>query len=251
MGESPLTRNIRRASQLTNRRSPILLAAAGITGTIVTAYLSGRASWKAANVIRDIEEEQGASEDPVQRTKDRAKAVWPLYVPTVISGTGTIASIAMSNKISSGRTAAAVSAYALTERAFSEYKEKVVEQIGENKELAIRDKIAEEKVQRNNPAKTIVLGSGQVLCCELYTKRYFMCDMETLKRTTNEINAAIISDLYVNLDVFYDSVGLPHTSHSNELGWDSDRLLELVFTTVLSEDGRPCIAFDYNYIKPI
>lgn len=249
--DNQISTNLRRVAKSTNKRSPILFAAAGIIGTAVTAYLSGRASWKAANIIRDAEEEHAVAADPIQRTKERVKAVWPLYIPTVLSGTGTVASIAMSNKVWAGRTAAAVSAYAFTENAFSEYKAKVVEQIGSNKELAIRDKIAEEKVHSNTPDKTIVLGSGQVMCCELYTKRYFMSDMETLKRSLNEVNAMIITDLYVTLDTFYDMVGLPHTSHSNELGWDSGKLLELVFSTVLSEDGRPCIAFDYSYIKPI
>jgi hypothetical protein len=89
------------------------------------------------------------------------------------------------------------------------------------------------------------------MCCELYTRRYFMCDMEQLRKAQNDINAQIVNDLYVTLDEFYDKISIMPTAHSSELGWDSDRLMELEFSTVLSEDGRPCLAFDYNYIKPI
>ena len=75
--------------------------------------------------------------------------------------------------------------------------------------------------------------------------------METLRRAENQLNKLIVNDLYVTLDEFYDILGLPGTSVSQSVGWNSDRLMELQFSTVISEDGEPCLAFDYNYVKPI
>jgi hypothetical protein len=78
-----------------------------------------------------------------------------------------------------------------------------------------------------------------------------MSDMETLRKAQNDVNMAIFDQIYVTLDYFYSLIGLSTTSHSNELGWDSDRLLELEFSTTLTENGKPCLTFCYNYLKPI
>ncbi len=75
--------------------------------------------------------------------------------------------------------------------------------------------------------------------------------METLKKAQNDINARIINEMYVTLDELYDILGLSYTSNSSELGWNSDKLMELRFSTVMAEGGEPCLAFDYNYTKPI
>jgi hypothetical protein len=90
-----------------------------------------------------------------------------------------------------------------------------------------------------------------VLCCELYTRRYFKSDMEALRKAQNDINSKIIHELYVTLDELYNLLGLTSTSVSGNLGWDSDKMLELQFSTVLTENGEPCLAFEYNYLKPL
>lgn len=242
---------VKRAGQLTNRQSPAILTALGITGVITTAYLAAKASFKASDVIRADEIKNGEIVDPIDRLKYYTPKVWQLYIPAGVAGATTIGAIVYSNRLSSSRTAAAVSAYALTEKAFSQYREKVVDEIGKHKEQFVRDDIARDIVAENPPGKTIVIGSGEVLCCELHTGRYFMSDMEKLKRAQNEINLQSLHDLYVTLDSFYEFIQIPTTAHSSELGWDSDKLMELEFSTVLTDDGRPCLAFNYNYIKPI
>lgn len=233
--------------------SPSILVGFGVAGTALTAYLAARGSFEASALIREVEKQEG----PVLGAKEKIKAytpvVWRCYIPAATSGVATIACIVGSTNIQGKRTAAAVSAYSLTEKAFSEYRDKVKDQIGKHQEQVIRDEVARDHVEKNAPrnGEVIVAGSGNVLCCELYTKRYFMSDMETLRKSQNDINQSIVNTLYVSLDDFYDMIGLPQTSTSSDLGWDSDRLMELEFSTVLSEDGRPCLAFNYNYIKPI
>ncbi len=75
--------------------------------------------------------------------------------------------------------------------------------------------------------------------------------MEILRKAQNGINAKINSEPYVVLSEFYELIGLPYTSNSGNLGWDSDRQLQLQFSTVLSETNEPCLSFDYNYTKPL
>lgn len=226
--------------------SPEILTALGVSGVITTAYLTAKATFQAADQLSAYPTIQ----IPDVPVKEQAKVVWKCYIPPAISGVATIACIVGASRVNGRRTAAAVTAYSLTERAFSEYKEKVVEQIGKGKEQKIRDELAQAAVNQTSK-EVVILGSGQVLCCELYTHRYFKSDMETLRKAQNDINARIASDVYVPLDEFYELLGLPYTSASNAIGWDSDKQMELRFSTVLSESGEPCLAFEYNYVKPL
>lgn len=239
------------ATKTVKSNSPEILTALAVSGVVTTAYLTGKASFKANNFIEEVEEENGFAVDPKIRFKIRVKLVWKYYIPAGVAGAVTIGCIIGSSKANGRRTTAAVTAYSLTEKAFTEYKEKVVEQIGKGKEQEITDKLAQARVENSPPGQIIVAGSGSVMCCELYTRRYFRSTMETLRKAQNDVNERVNSERYVTLDDFYDLVGLPNTSASNSLGWDSDKLMELKFSTVLSENGEPCLAFDYNYVKPL
>jgi Family of unknown function (DUF6353) len=232
--------------------SPEILTALGVGGVVATSILSTKATAKSIREIDAMEHNDGIAVANKERIKDRIRLVWKNYIPPVISGVVTIGCIIGSNRAGGNRTAAAVAAYSLTERAFSEYKEKVVEQLGEGKEQKIRDEIAAEKVQKN-PSREVMITSvsGHVLCCELYTGRYLFSDMESLRRACNDLNKILIDQIYASLDEFYDLIGLSYTSNSCNLGWDSDRFLELHFSTVMSDNGEPCLAFEYNYVKPI
>lgn len=230
--------------------SPEILTALGVTGVVTTSYLTAKAAVEAAKEI-DFHENQSVI--PLSN-KEKFKLVWRSYIPAAASGVLTTVCIIGASQASGRRTAAAVTAFTVTEKAFSEYKEKVVEQIGINKEQKIKDEIVQDAVKANPPSTQVIFaGSGHVLCCELFTKRYFRSDMETLKKAQNEVNEKIYSDLYVMMSEFYDLIGLPHTSHSDYVGWDSQKPMELLFSAVLSDgpDPEPCMGFDYNYTKPL
>lgn len=246
---------LNRSLTLLKRNSPEILTGLGIAGVVSTAYLTAVACFKAD---KELDEAFGrprtnGNEEPAT-LKEQALEVWKLYIPPTVSGVATIACIVGSQKASGRRTAAAVAAYSFTEKAFSEYKDHVVEQIGKGKEQKIRDEIAQKNVSENPPSESkelLILGKGQVLCCELYTGRYFMCDMETLRKAENDLNAMVVNSIhYASLSDFYDLIGLDHTSTSDNLGWDTDKLLELQFSHALSPDGTPCLTFDYNYVRP-
>jgi hypothetical protein len=231
--------------------SPEILTGVAIVGVGLTAYLTAKASFTACDVIRSDEEHGGTASDPKQRLKERFKHTWKLYIPAGVSGLVTVGCIVGASKANANRTAAAVTAYSLTERAFSEYREKVVEEIGKNKEEKIRDAVAQDRLNKLPMGSVIVTGAGDVLCCETYTGRYFRSQMETLRKAQNDINAQIVQQLYVPLDEFYDLIGLPHTSDSDKLGWNDGKQMELIFSTALSEKQEPCMTFAYNYVKPL
>ena len=222
--------------------APTIIAGLGISGTITTAVLAADAGFKSAKRLSE--------KSPEITPREIFEETWDLYIPAVLSGTATIGCIVLSNRLNSKRAAAAYSLLAVSERAFEEYREKVVGVIGEKKEQKLKDEIAQERVNKN-PSSVIVAGDGSVICCELFTGRYFKSDMEKLRKAQNDINARVMQELYVCLDEFYYLVDLEPTSSSGHCGWDSSRLMELDFSTVLTPDGKPCLAFNYNYVKNI
>lgn len=229
-----------------------ILTALGISGVVTTSYLTSRAAFAAADVIRKHEELYGTEEDPKERLKERTKLVWRLYIPAGVSGAATIGCIIGATRSNTSRTTAAVTAYTVSERAFNEYREKVAEQIGKGKEQKIRDEIAQDAVDKNPLSREVVIaGAGEITCYELFTGRYLKSDMETLRKAENRVNAIMLSGTYVTLDEFYDLIGLDHTSMSDKVGWTTDKLMALEFSSVLGRNGEPCLAFDYNYIKPL
>jgi hypothetical protein len=75
--------------------------------------------------------------------------------------------------------------------------------------------------------------------------------MEELKRAVNEVNREALNSDFARLDDFYYEVGLPTTTSSGHVGWYNHTSMDLRFSSVLTPDGRPVLAFDYNYIKPL
>jgi hypothetical protein len=239
----PLSVLAKRVGQTLKSNSPAILTALGVSGTITTAYLAAQAGIKHNRQMSD--------QSPHMSVREEAEYVWKCYIPPAISAGLTVGCIIAASKAGTRRTAAIAAAYSVSEKAFEEYKEKVIEKIGEKKEQTVRDEIAQDRVKENPPKQIIIASGGTVLCCELYTGRYFQSDIETLRKAQNAINYKLNQDMYVTLSDFYYIIGLPQTTYSSDIGWKAGKLMELEFSTVISEDERPCLAFEYNYVSPI
>lgn len=237
------------AEKFTVDNSPQILTAIGVTGTITTAYLTAKATFKAADKIA-FEQVALDKHDKSHElsNKEKAKIVWTLYLPPAVAGTATVVCIIGANRIGSRRAAAMAAAYSLSQKGFEEYKEKVIEKLGKNKERAARDEIAQEHVDRNPVGKNeiIVTGGGEVLCYDKYTGRYFVSSMEALRKAENDINFYILNNDYANLNDFYRLIGLPTVPVGEEVGWTPEFNFEILFSTTISENGKPCIVTDYQ-----
>ncbi len=249
MSLGSITKSVRSG---TKHHFPLILSAAAGVGTLSTAYLASRASFQAAELIAITDQYVTPPTDHKELIKERVKLVWKFYIPAGISAISTIACIVGANRVEVKKTIAAQTAFAVSERVYSEYRDKVIEEYGERKDQAIRDKIADERVKLTAPDKDILItGPGNILCCEMFTGRYFASDMEALRKAQNELNAKLLAHDYATFDDFYYMIGLSRTSSSSQIGWKSTKLMDLEFSTVLTDDGRPCLAFDYNYTEPL
>ena len=234
---------VKSAQRLAVNNSPAIMTAIAVGGTLSTAFLAARAGYKAAEHL-----ERGAVHPQDLTPKEKFEETWKFYIPAVATAALTVSAVICANRISSRRVAAFAAAYSVLERTSDEYRAKVTEKLGERKEQAIHDEIAQERVRRDpvTSREVIITGNGKVLCYDDYTGRYFESDMETLRKAQNDINDQIINDHYASLSDFYDCIGLPQTGVSDAVGWNLDKRLELHFSTTLSDDNRPCIVVTFE-----
>lgn len=243
---------LQRFQKLTIDNSPAILTGVAVAGTVATAFLTGKATIKATELVREQEKFYEKSLVEEVGAREVVRLTWKLYIPPVTTGLLTVTCIIGANRIGTRRAAAVAAAYTLSEKAFSEYRDKVVEKLGEKKEQQVRDEIAQDRVTRNpaNSSQLVVIDGRSVLCYEAFTGRFFISDMETLRKAENDTNHQVNNDYYASLTDFYERIGLDKTSLSDEVGWNCNKLLEVQYSTVLSPDGRPCISIDYA-VAPI
>lgn len=243
-----------------SKNSPAILTALAVTGTVSTAILATKATVQAMVKLHDEAwEEAFMTKDPYQSLsvvltktpkQELVKRFWTLYVPAVATCGVTIGCIIGANTVHTRRSAALMSAYSITETAFKEYQEKVVEQVGAPKEQKVRDAIAADRIASDPPSQNQVLvtGNGDVLCYEFITGRYFNSSMETLRKAQNDINSQILNEMYASQNDFFRAIGLPVTGAGETVGWNNDKRLDLTFSSILSEDSKPCLAVGYSIL---
>lgn len=240
----------RKLERLTVDNSPSILTGLAVVGTVATGILSFRAGYRIGKDENagHYEPLMEGKEPEYYTTTDLVKTYWPELVPPIIAGAGTVTAVIGAHTIGSRRAAAVAAAYSLSEKAYAEYREKVKEKFTEKKEQKVRDEIAQDKVDRNPPvtSEVIITGAGEVMCHDSLTGRYFKSSVEAIRKAENEINKQILTYDYATLTDFYDKLGLRATPFSNEVGWNTERMLEVRFSTVISDDNQPCISIDYD-----
>lgn len=233
-----------KARHILAENATAILTAGGVAGTVGTAVLTGRASFKAAELIK--EKESDAWEVSDLNKKEKVFLVWPLFLPPVGLGGATIASIIMANRLSAKKAAALAAAYGISEKSFQEYREKALEKLGVNKEQKVRDEVAQDRVSKNPNNEVIIIGGGEVLCYDMLTGRYFRSSVEKIKKAESNMHSEIYHHMYASLTSFFDDIGLPPTDYTEEVGWNSNNVPEVQFSTTLTPDDKPCIAINFN-----
>lgn len=245
-----------------DKHSPEILIGLGIASAVTSTVLAVKATPKALGLI---EREQKEHNKEVSKTMtgdenervfgcklkpvDIVKITWKCYIPAAISGAASVAFLLSSNSVHAKRNAALATAYKLSETALTDYKKEVIETIGEEKEKLIRDKVAQKHVDEHpvSNSQVIIAGSGKQLCYDGISGRYFESDIQTIRAAVNTINEAMVYEMYASLSDFYNEIGLPQTTLSDELGWNlDDGKLEISYGSTISDDGRPCITLDYH-----
>jgi hypothetical protein len=269
MDKQTVTRFFKSVQSSLSKHSPEILTGLGIAGMITTTVLAVKATPKALNAIEAEKYRQNAElreeanekgyEEYAQIDKltpmETVKVAWKPYIPAAITGTVSIACLIGASAVNNRRNAALATAYQLSTTALNEYKKEVVETIGEKKEKAIREKVAQKKVDENPTAtrEVVITGNGNVLFLEPVSMRYFTSDIETIRRIVNDLNYRLTCGMeeYISLSEFYDEIGLSHTRVSDDLGWNigKDGPLKIDMPPTTNDKGEPCLMLEY-FVEP-
>ena len=249
MKPNSFTRTVKNLGGVISKNSPTILTGLAVGGLFTTVIFAVKVTPKALSIV---EENTGFNEEGEMMAptpKEIVQLTWKLYIPAACMGLATAVCIVGSNSINQRRNAALATVYGLTEAAFREYKEKVVETIGKSKELKVRDEISSDRVKRDPPgeAEIIFTGRGEMLCRDSFSGRYFKSDIEKIRRSINEINENRLQNMWVTLNDLYYELGLSNTKLGDLLGWDMDTgNVKVSFSTQLTEDNEPCLVLNYD-----
>lgn len=235
------------------KHSPEIFMGMGIAGFFGT---TGLAVWATPEAMRRLEDKR----ERVRRRKltaiETVEATWKCYIPAAVTGTLSAACVIGSERISSRRNAALATAYALSESVLREYRNKVIETIGERKETEICNEIDRERVEKNPPEESLAISTveatGLTLCYDAAFGRYFHSTIENIRRAENKLNRqmATMCEPYISLNEFYreiDAPDLPPVDIGDQLGWNLDKgLIEVRFSSQLAWGRVPCLVMSYE-----
>lgn len=231
-----------------NKNSAGILMGLSLAGVLSTAYLAHKAAQKAQLAIQDFETKDNGLW--VKSTaKEKVQLTWTYYIPTILSCGATLAVIIGNNTVQNRKSAALVTAVSLGETAFGEYREKMVETLGKNKELKARDEIVQKNVtaKEGDFEKLVLVNSQDQYVYDTFSGRAFVSSVDKLNKAANEVARDCINNDYAALNSFYDKIGLAHIPVGDEVGWNNGHPLEINLSSAVVLDGKGLLAINYQY----
>ena len=195
--------------------SPMILTGMAVAGVITTTFLAVKNTPRA---YMDIQHAESERVDPLTNV-EKVKLTYHYYIPAAVAGSLTIGAIVMAHSVNSRRQAAFISAYTLAETKLRDYQQKVVDHIGEKKEQAVRDDLAQDYVNRNVASQVIVNSDDTQPFIDMMSGRKFNSTVDKVRKAENKLNYQLNNEPYASLNDFYDALGIPHISMGEELGW--------------------------------
>jgi len=212
--------------------SPTILTCISVIGVVGTVVLAIKATPKATELIK-ASSRKNHDGDPYASTKIEAvKSCWKCYIPTIITGTSTIACILGANVLNKRQQATLASAYALISNSYKEYRTKLKELYGEEAHSKIMESIELEKCREAKLyAPSFIANSYLIpendsseekcLFYDLFSDRYFESTLGRVISAEYHLNRNFMFNGTIPLNEFYDFLGLDGIPEGDSIGWSS------------------------------
>lgn len=241
---------VHRVKLFCGRNASTILTCVGGAGVVATSVMAVKATPKALRILKEAEKEKGE-----ELTKfESVRIAGPVYIPSILVGASTIACIFGANMLNQRKQAALMSAYALLDSSYKEYKKKVEELYGEGADKEVRTEIAKDKL---NEADISVEPDKQLFYDEL-SGRYFESTLADVLRAEYAINKQIAEWGSAYLNDFYEMLDIPTMDYGDHLGWSACGLYEMYWNQwldfghdkIVLDDGLECTIIVF-YQEPI
>lgn len=229
------------------RNSSTILTVAGITGVVATVVTAVKAAPKATALLEEAKNDKGE-----ELTKlEKIKVAGPTYIPTVILGASTIACILGANILNKKAQASMISAYALMENSYKDYKKKVNELYGEDADSNIRTEIVKGKYDENLIPP---IEDGKRLYYDYYSGRYFEASPYEVQKAEYNLNRSLTLSDCAYLNEWYSNLGLDPIDHGYDFGWVTYKNMDMYWQMwvdfkhekVVMDDGLECIIISFE-----
>lgn len=232
-------------SRKVNEHGPEIAIGCGVLGMTVAAIDAIRVTPKALVLLEEKKEELDVDE---LKPKEIIETTWKCYILPVVVGVASATCILGASKTNWKKKTAMATAYTITETRLSDYQKKAVELLGDEGEKQIRDAISKEKVE-HNPVQNVIIKdtTGENVCYDTISCRYFKSDKETIRKIVNDLNYQLTTEGYVSLNDLYFELGLDPSSIGESLGWLLEYgPIDIDFSSHLDANGTPCLVVDYK-----
>ena len=190
-----------------------ILTGIGTAGVVITAVSAIKATPKALYSIEEAEKEKG---DKLSN-KEKIITTTHIYLPTIIIGVSTIACILGANILNKKQQASLISAYALLQKSYTEYRDKVNEMYGDD---AAVDKEMAKDIYRDT--KPEVSSEEKSLFYDMFSKRYFESNKVDVISAEYHFNRNFTLRGYATLNELYDFLGIDKIKGGDTIGWSID-----------------------------
>lgn len=246
-----ITRKLGKTGLIIRKHSPEILMAAGVAGTITATVMACKATLNVEDILDEHDEEmykvKTAAEESEENVKKATAIVYTKtavafaknYGPAALVGGVSLTCILASNNILRKRNVALAAAYAGIDKAFKDYRSRVVEKFGEKLDQELRYNIksieVEETVVDENGEEKTVTNTVEVVDpnsfspyavifddgCNGWTKdpeenKFFLLQQQ------NYANEKLKSQGYLFLNDVYKALGVPVTKAGQAVGWIYD-----------------------------
>lgn len=246
-----------------NKHSSTILTFVGAAGVVVTSVLAVKATPKALELIEEEKNRQNSNllsdaiandwdcYSPVSKLKplEVVKVAWKPYIPAAITGISTIACIFGANYLSTRTQASLMSAYALLDRSYKEYRNRTKELYPEEAATFEREMI------KSKFDPEMELDEGKELFWDFQAMRYFQSTMEEVQNAEYLLNKKLAMDGYACLNDFYEILGEKPVPYGYQLGWSTtksdksygDNALKFDYDKAEIADGLECNIITITY----
>lgn len=244
------TRAFGRKVLTVKKNSPHIFFAAGVAGFVGTTVLACKATMKLEKVLDDIEveirdvkqvaeenQQAGRPYDEKEHYKDLAYVYGKgagrlirLYGPSIVLGAASIGALTGSHVQMTRRNSALTATLAAVSKAYDEYRIRIQEEIGEDRERDIYRGVTSETEGEGKKKETYLLkeGNGFSIYARLFeesnmnwrkdpeeTRFFIQCQQ-------NYANQLLQARGHVFLNEVYDSLGLERSQAGQLVGWVLD-----------------------------
>ena len=252
------------------KHSSAILTGISIIGVGVTTGLTIRSTIKAIKIVEKEKQDKTIFKTiyadnksyqapivPKFNRKDIFLMTWKEYIPVAISGLSTILCIIGIHNLNRRTQASLISAYALLDNTYKEYRKKIQEEYPDDpKVINFEHEIIKSKFDKN-----MELDKDKQLFFDYQSMRYFESTLKEVKEAEQHLNDCLAEDGYVCLNEMYDFLELPKTPYGWQLGWsyiysdtiysEDDIKLRFEYEPITMDDGLECTIITIKYPKSL